>query len=677
MSLIKAIENGNLAQVQELIASGIDVNNSDDYDIPLCRAVDLSKSEIVEALIEAGASMETENDSPLERAVWNGDQKIVEILIKHYLYNQKLHPYYSEALMVASIRGNCEIVSLLLESGIDINSIIGQSGTALHYAAERGQIKVAKLLIAADADVNCPNTSEEAGDNKNETPLMSAATNNEEIFNLLLDADANVNIQDSEGTTPLMILAQSNRIDLPSRLIAAGVDVNAKNTEGRTALIIAADNGNSAVVKLLIEAGADIDAIDNTGNTALTYAEKDYLEAFQNPTETATNEEIFCQSERYRQTEQKQQNVRRRRIAEYLKNAGASIAGLKNLALVKAVIEGKLGEVEALIDTGANVNAIAPRKGTPLFQAVSQENKEIVETLLTEGADSNLTYDGNCPLIEAAKKGNIELVEMLLNAGANPHITDSNDKDWEGDTALDHAQISHHKEIVELLRKKGKRKRQQPISEWRGLVSNNLNDRLILVKANVEQVAAAFCEVRNASIWLKNAFEKEVELTNLCYKVFQFTGHQWTNIHETNCWSWKDSLDTEDAKELSKKLQTQAIYYGVSDTAGVIYYELFESGELIELFDDGSDCTFPEEKQNPEQVVYGNQFKFYSKQRQIDAKTIKNVFDFVDEFFKSQNAYVPAFGNSGRICGTGQSRILSIVGLDPEDLRLDYVAVKN
>ena len=52
-------------------------------------------------------------------------------------------------------------------------------------------------------------------------------------------------------------------------------------------------------------------------------------------------------------------------------------------------------------------------------------------------------------------------------------------------------------------------------------------------------------------------------------------------------------------------------------------------------------------------------------------------FKFVDDFFKSQDAYVPAWGSSGRNNGAGQRVTLRVIGLDPEDIEpIDFIAVK-
>ena len=55
-------------------------------------------------------------------------------------------------------------------------------------------------------------------------------------------------------------------------------------------------------------------------------------------------------------------------------------------------------------------------------------------------------------------------------------------------------------------------------------------------------------------------------------------------------------------------------------------------------------------------------------------------FEFVDAFIRSQNAYIPAIRSlPGAYRGwePGDRARLCIEGLDPDDLRMDYVAVRS
>ncbi len=61
-------------------------------------------------------------------------------------------PQGRTTLHLAAMKGYIQIVHMLLEKGIDINTRDSQGWTALHLAAETGQQAVVKLLLDRGAD---------------------------------------------------------------------------------------------------------------------------------------------------------------------------------------------------------------------------------------------------------------------------------------------------------------------------------------------------------------------------------------------------------------------------------------------------------------------------------------------------------------------------------------------
>ena len=91
-------------------------------------------------------------------------------------------------------------------------------------------------------------------------------------------------------------------------------------------------------------------------------------------------------------------------------------------ALVAAAGNGDAHEVQRLLSQGVNCNDginIDQGKKTPLMQAAAIGNNEIVQILLTAGADIDATdFDGTV-LMQACKKGHLETVKLLIKAGAD------------------------------------------------------------------------------------------------------------------------------------------------------------------------------------------------------------------------------------------------------------------
>jgi len=102
--------------------------------------------------------------------------------------------------------------------------------------------------------------------------------------------------------------------------------------------------------------------------------------------------------------------------------------------------------VELLITKGADVNAIDAAGQTPLDWAVGGNYKETAALLRKHGGKTGEELS----IHKAAEAGNIEAVKQHLAAG-----TDVDAKDMIGTTPLHLAAWEGHKEVVELLIAKG------------------------------------------------------------------------------------------------------------------------------------------------------------------------------------------------------------------------------
>jgi ankyrin repeat protein len=109
-------------------------------------------------------------------------------------------------------------------------------------------------------------------------------------------------------------------------------------------------------------------------------------------------------------------------------------------------------KVRLLLSKGANVNAKQAQGRTPLYLAAMLGNGvPTMRLLLTSGADPNLaSANGQTPLMMAAQRGNIEGIQLLIEKGA-----DVNSKDGAGETALMFACSSGNARAVQLLIERG------------------------------------------------------------------------------------------------------------------------------------------------------------------------------------------------------------------------------
>jgi len=113
------------------------------------------------------------------------------------------------------------------------------------------------------------------GKQQNEAPPPSvglheaALRGNLQAIREHIAAGSNLNEKDpSGGGSPLITAAAFGQTEVARALIEAGADLNAKNNEGSTALHTAAFLCRTEIVEALLENGADRHARNNAGATA-------------------------------------------------------------------------------------------------------------------------------------------------------------------------------------------------------------------------------------------------------------------------------------------------------------------------------------------------------------------------------------------------------------------------
>lgn len=98
--------------------------------------------------------MNNEKFSPLIYASYNGNLKIVKMLLKRNAYIDQQNIFETTALMYASMLGHYDIVKILLEKGSDVHIDNKDTYTALLYGIESGNIDIVDLLLKKGADPN-------------------------------------------------------------------------------------------------------------------------------------------------------------------------------------------------------------------------------------------------------------------------------------------------------------------------------------------------------------------------------------------------------------------------------------------------------------------------------------------------------------------------------------------
>lgn len=95
------------------------------------------------------------------------------------------------------------------------------------------------------------------------------------VVRVLLQFNANVNIRDQLGNSPLHWAAEGNKSEVARILIAGRADINAQDRNGLTPLMKATQANQSNMVEMLLREKADTTLTDFTGRTALDIAIRD------------------------------------------------------------------------------------------------------------------------------------------------------------------------------------------------------------------------------------------------------------------------------------------------------------------------------------------------------------------------------------------------------------------
>lgn len=166
--LSKAVEDGNLEEVKNLIARGESVNarEKDDDDItPLFLAVENGNAEIAEILLNFGAKInvrDANKQTPLMRLDDDATPELVRLLIRHGAKVNAVDKEGNTVLMLAArSSASAEILQILLDHGAAINAQNKEGRTALMEAAENDKLEAVRTLILAGADVNLKNEDDE------------------------------------------------------------------------------------------------------------------------------------------------------------------------------------------------------------------------------------------------------------------------------------------------------------------------------------------------------------------------------------------------------------------------------------------------------------------------------------------------------------------------------------
>lgn len=345
----------------------------------------------------------------LERSYWRSKPSLEDVKQKVQDGNSPTEFTSSmfDATTYAILEDNSlDVVKFLVEQRDDINKITHDARTYLHWAAYRGNTEIMEYLLANGIDIN---------------------------------------LVDDGGNNAMMFAARGGQSDKKVYRLSMenGLDITAKNKRsGRNVLMTFAGRmQDTEMLDYFISLGVDIHETDNNGNGLFHYVAptrnqellqtlvNDYKVDYKSNPKTDENAFYFATNRNFAEDE-----ASPIALFEYFESLGLDPAqttksgrnALHNLAFRT----NEVASFKYFIIKGADVNQADKDGNTPLINASARGNLAKLKYLVGITKDINLrNKEGQSSFMRAIKFNNMDVVKYLANEGAQIDVTTEGEYD--------------------------------------------------------------------------------------------------------------------------------------------------------------------------------------------------------------------------------------------------------
>lgn len=207
--LIDAIFSGNILEIDSLIKSGQNVNQSFNGITPIQHAIKLRKSKIVKLLIENKADLlvyDRYNESPLGHIFTKFKESTALSIIKS-LTDIHIADIYDRntALHYAARSNYTKCIDYLISKGANPNALNRQGQSTIFFAAKSGACQSIGLLVNSGVDINLRDKI----DKQQWSPVFYAISRSHvDCVAENITQNADVNLIDDAGSTPICYAMQ-------------------------------------------------------------------------------------------------------------------------------------------------------------------------------------------------------------------------------------------------------------------------------------------------------------------------------------------------------------------------------------------------------------------------------------------------------------------------------------
>eukprot|EP00941_MAST-03F_sp_MAST-3F-sp1_P004333 g4333.t1 len=298
-------------------------------------------------------------------------------------------------LMSAAVAGNMETIHMLLINGANHKLKDNEGRTVLHHAASNGRLKVVSLFLHDRRHRLRPDDPDSNGI----YPLHLAAFNGTPaVVEMFMEHPyTDIDVKDTEGRTPLMYAAVSNKADAIEKMLDFGVSTDLQDEKNMSALHHAANGGFIECIERLVLGNINVDLVDYDGDTALHTA-------CANGTEEAVKKLLQCGVDH--------------RIANQDGDTAAHLAAAF----------GNQWCVRQLIDFDVNLNVRNYEGRTPLGEARMNSHHEVMRMILLQFSEERLDNPQDERIMRDAEGWTKKTLNsgkvLFFNAGENIEMED-------------------------------------------------------------------------------------------------------------------------------------------------------------------------------------------------------------------------------------------------------------
>jgi ankyrin repeat protein len=462
-----AAQNQDAESIALLLRYGADANGFDREGItPLFASTRAQCLESAKTLLKHGAdpnlSAGPDSESPLSLAASNNYIEMVQVFLGHGGDAGFITENGSTALVSAMNKTTSpKLVEMLLSSGSDANAKNGEGTTALFQAINANRVDLMTVLLDHGANPNLPGPKhplwpstykpkalqlllQRGADHKKTPGVMELASSLKKLdsIKILINAGVSPNLRKDGVYTPLCSAIRDNSPDIVTYLLENGADPNFNAAEYPAFKCIT--HKRTHFLPQLVAAGADLHKPKGIIETAVQFNDKDamiyLLDQGVNPNDR-TPEGCTALTTAIRED--------RSELVDVLLSRGADPAirgadwplcsAVKRPAILKkllaatpnprafrgvvemAVVANQLESIKLLLAAGVSVEDKNCGVFSPLTTAIREERKVIVRYLLdVANADPNAPGE-HLPIVKALRRysGDTEIIQMLLTRGAD------------------------------------------------------------------------------------------------------------------------------------------------------------------------------------------------------------------------------------------------------------------